>query len=157
MTLSSIQGRRNRGGQAPSFAKCPFPGAKCPFSCVKNVIKIAFFFPKGTFENLNLCYLRKFFFISCKNIIYPENFLVCPISWHKKTKATLQMRIQRLLKIGYHLRVNQVFVRQLWMNPPAMKSMSKSMLMMTPQWVIRLFQNLVSLLLKWTNKLRKSW
>jgi hypothetical protein len=34
--------------------------------------------------------------------------------------------------------------------------MSKSMLMMTPQWVIRLFKNLVSLLLKWTNKLRKT-
>jgi hypothetical protein len=39
-------GRRNRGGAGPpppSFAKCPFSGSKVPFSCVKNVIKIAFF------------------------------------------------------------------------------------------------------------------
>ena len=57
------QGRRNRGGQAPpSFAKCPFSGSKVPFSCVKNVLRIAFFCPKGTFENLNLCY-------------FPENFI----------------------------------------------------------------------------------
>jgi hypothetical protein len=31
------------GPPPPSFAKCPFSGSKVPFSCVKNVIKIAFF------------------------------------------------------------------------------------------------------------------
>ena len=77
--VTDWQGRRNRrgGGQAPpSFAKCPFFGSKVPFSCVKNVIKIAF-------ANLiiigNICIYMLFpenFFISGKNIIYPENFLV---------------------------------------------------------------------------------
>ena len=34
----------SRGARLPpSFAKCPFSGSKVPFSCVKNVIKIAFF------------------------------------------------------------------------------------------------------------------
>jgi hypothetical protein len=31
------------GAGPPSFAKYPFSGSKVPFSCVKNVIKIAFF------------------------------------------------------------------------------------------------------------------
>ena len=84
----NIQGRRNR----------PFFGSKVPFSCVKNVFflrekRLAFFCPKGTFENLNLCYFpekydisgkffgisRKFFFIFRKKCdISEKNFLVCP-------------------------------------------------------------------------------
>ena len=78
--IQRIQGRRNRGGHGgqppPKFCQVPFSGSKVPFSCVKNVIKIAFFAQKNTFENLNLCYLRKMVFILWKNIIYPENFLL---------------------------------------------------------------------------------
>ena len=49
------QGRRNLGvgiGVAgpSSFAKCPFSGSKLPFSCVKNVIKIAFFALRALFK-----------------------------------------------------------------------------------------------------------
>jgi hypothetical protein len=59
------QGRRNRGGQAPQvLPSALFPGAKCPFLALKIVIKIAFFAQ------------RAIFFVSGKNIIYPENFLV---------------------------------------------------------------------------------
>jgi hypothetical protein len=76
-----LQGRRNRGGQGgpgpPSFGKCPFSGSKVPFSCVKNVLRIAFFCPRG-FENLNLFYFKENFFNFRKDMIYPENFLVYP-------------------------------------------------------------------------------
>jgi hypothetical protein len=34
------------------------------------------FSPKGTFENLNLCYFPENFFPSGKNMVYPENFSV---------------------------------------------------------------------------------
>jgi hypothetical protein len=74
------QGRRNRGGggQAPpSFAKCPFSGSKVPFSCVKNVLRIAFFCPKGTFENLNLCYFLGKFYSFVGKIWYIREILGC--------------------------------------------------------------------------------
>ena len=77
-----IRARKSEGvlrvfqGRRPSFAKCPFSGSKVPFSCVKNVIKIAF-------ANLiiigniciYICYFRKIFSFPGR-ISYPENFLV---------------------------------------------------------------------------------
>jgi hypothetical protein len=95
--IQRIQGRRNRGawGPAPpSFAKCPFSGSKVPFSCVKNVIKIAFFAErtllktwiyvicgkwfsfsgKISYIRKFFCYIRKMFSYLGKNVIYAENF-----------------------------------------------------------------------------------
>jgi hypothetical protein len=69
------QGRRNRG--AGSFAKCPFSGSKVPFSCVKNVIKIAFLklatmlFPENVFLFREKYHISgKFFGISGKFFSY---------------------------------------------------------------------------------------
>ena len=48
LTYFSMQGRKNRGagGQAPP-PQYPFSGSKVPFSCVRNVMKSAFFFLKS--------------------------------------------------------------------------------------------------------------
>ena len=96
--------------------------------------------------------------MSCNRLKKKIKTLQKTISWHKKTKATLQKKIKRLIKIKieHYLRVNQVLARQLWTKPTSMKTMSKSILMMTPQWIICLLKNLVSLLLRWTKKLRKT-
>jgi hypothetical protein len=46
---------------------------------MKNILRIAFFCPKGTFENLNLCYFPENCFHFWKlYMIYAENFLVYP-------------------------------------------------------------------------------
>ena len=85
-------GRRNRGGG--SFAKYPFSESKVPFSCVKNVIKIAFFAQRALLKTLIYVisgkllsfpgkishigkifwYIRKIFSYLGKNVIYPENY-----------------------------------------------------------------------------------
>ena len=100
--IQRIQGRRNRrgawGASPPSFAKCPFSGSKVPFSCVKNVIKIAFFAQRTLFKTLIyvicgkwfsfsgkisyirkiFCYIRKNVSYLGKNVIMRKIFLVCP-------------------------------------------------------------------------------
>jgi hypothetical protein len=65
-----------RGPAPPRFAKCPFSGSKVPFSCVKNVIKIAFFGQRALLKTIS----GKFFGISGKlfsylgkDVIYREN------------------------------------------------------------------------------------
>ena len=105
--FGDCQGRRNRGGaRPPSFAKCPFSGSEVPFSCVKNVIKIAFFaqrallktwiyvicgklfsFPgKISYIRKFFCYIRKFFFIFTKKMWYIRKiFLVCPENFLRST------------------------------------------------------------------------
>ena len=91
--LACKLGRRNR--RPPQvFTKCPFFGSKVPFSCMKNVIKIAFFAQSallktwiyvisGKFFSFpgKISYFRKIFGISeyifsyfGKNAVYPESF-----------------------------------------------------------------------------------
>jgi hypothetical protein len=98
LILIPAQGRRNRGGQgqAPKFSKVPFSGSKVPFTSVKNVVQIAFFAQrplvydciclcilvcaeKFCYFRVKLCFARKIFqAFGGKNVISPENFLVCP-------------------------------------------------------------------------------
>jgi hypothetical protein len=77
-------GTGGQGEQVPQvFPKCPFPGSKVPFSCVKNVIKIAFFAQRallktwiyvitGKFYSFpgKIWYIGKFF------LVYPENVFI---------------------------------------------------------------------------------
>ena len=59
-----------QGGQAPQvLPSALFPGESALFlreKCLKDCV----FLPKGTFENLNLCYFPENFFHFRKNMIY---------------------------------------------------------------------------------------
>jgi hypothetical protein len=81
-------------GGPPSYAKYPFSESKVPFSCMKNVIKIAFFAQRALLKTLIYVisgklfsfpgkishigkifwYIRKMFSYLGKNVIYPENY-----------------------------------------------------------------------------------
>jgi hypothetical protein len=82
LCLKTIEYRGVRTGglgpgeaRPPSFAKCPFFRRKVPFSCVKNVIKIAFFAQRALLTTwIYVVSGNWFFFISGQNIIYPKNF-----------------------------------------------------------------------------------
>jgi hypothetical protein len=95
MHNSKMQGRRNRGGQAPQvLPSALFPGAKCPFLAWKMSLRLHFL-PKGhlwklefmlfpeNFFNLRgkyhtsgrfFCISGKCFSYLGKNVIYPEIF-----------------------------------------------------------------------------------
>jgi hypothetical protein len=78
-----MQGRRNRGGQAPQvFASALFPGAKCPFFAWKIFIKIAFFAQRALLKTSiydisgkmfqfrgKISYIRKIFLYFRENVL----------------------------------------------------------------------------------------
>ena len=85
-----------QGGRPPKFFKVPFFRQQSALFLREKCRSDCIFCPKGTFENLNLCYLRKivvifrlkcdisgknfgmsgkFFSFLGKNVISPENFL----------------------------------------------------------------------------------
>ena len=72
----ATRGVGTRGPSPPSFAKCP-GGSKVPFSCVKNVMKIAFFAQRELLKTWIYVISGKIFSFPGK-ISYPENFLVYP-------------------------------------------------------------------------------
>jgi hypothetical protein len=70
-------GRQGGGAGPPSFSKCPFSGSKVPFSCVKNVVQIAFFAQRALLKTRIYVICGKLFSFLGKNVISPEKFLVC--------------------------------------------------------------------------------